>query len=292
MAGNIREEKGLITIAIGNKYIKQAKYLAYSAMLNAPNIKLAVITDKPEVLARFYDIIVPYNPDYGDPFATKTRLHLYTPFYKTVFVDSDSLIMNNIDSYWETLDQNSLVYEGKLISKGDWYFDVANVIKQLDLPNIPKINSGFLLFKNDETAKSVFDVANDCLINQKEKGLNVDFFRGKMLPDEPFLSIAFAKHNIPPFQDYGRFSRCLNGISNLHIDVIKRVSFFIFYGRRVNPLIVHFTGRFGQFLLFIESVKLFFYFNPPVRTAFLSVLALIRKIYKYFFVNKGKTYVW
>jgi hypothetical protein len=274
------QNKGLITIAIGKKYIKQAKYLAYSAMLNASDVLRAVITDKPNDLFRFYDFVIPYKEEYGDAFATKTQLHLYTPFYKTVFIDSDSLIMNNIDSYWETLDTNSLVYEGKLISEGDWYFDVAKVIKHLELPSIPKINSGFLLFKNDSIAKSVFETANEYLINQKEAGLNVDFFYRKMLPDEPFLSIAFAKHNILPFQDYGRFSRCLNGLTNLHLDVIKRVSFFMAYGRRVNPQIIHFTGRFGRFLLFIESVKLFFYFNPPISTPLTSVASLMRQLIK------------
>jgi hypothetical protein len=282
------EEKGLITIAIGKKYIKQAKYLAYSAMLNAPNVLRAVITNKPEMLSRFYDFVIPYKSEYGDPFASKTRLHLYTPFYKTVFVDSDSLIMNNIDSYWETLDESSLVYEGKLISEGNWYLDIEKLTKQIQVPNIPKINSGFLLFKNDEIAKSVFNMANDYLVNQKEKGLNIAFFRGEMLPDEPFLSIAFAKHNILPFQDYGRFSRCLNGTSNIHLNVIKRVSFFLAHGRWVNPHIVHFTGRFGNLLLSLESLKLFLYFNPPIKTLLLSILLLIRRVYKYF-VMKRKT---
>jgi hypothetical protein len=280
------EEKGIITIAIGRKYIRQAKYLAYSAMLNAPNVLRAVITDKPDKLWKFYDFIIAYKKEYGDPFATKTRLHLYTPFYKTIFVDSDSLIMNSVDSYWEILNGNSLAYEGKLISDGYWYLDVKELIEKIQVPSIPKINSGFFLFTNDKTTESVFNMAYDYLMHQKENGFNINYFRGKMLPDEPFLSMSFAKHNIPPFQDYGRFSRCLNGTSDIHLNVIKRVSFFIAYGHRVNPHIVHFTGRFGSFLLSLESLKLYFYFNPPVRMLLLLILSLLRRFYKFFSLKK------
>jgi hypothetical protein len=188
--------------------------------------------------------------------------------------------MCGINSYWETLDEQSFVYEGRLISEGNWYLDVAKLIKQIQVPSIPKINSGFLLFKNDETTKSVFDMAYDYLVNQKERGLNIDFFRKNMLPDEPFISIALAKHDILPFQDYGRFSRCLNGTSRIHLNVIKRISFFVAYRQWVHPHIVHFTGRFGRFLLFCESLKLYFYFNPPVSTFALNVLSMFRKLFK------------
>jgi hypothetical protein len=284
----VREEKGLLTIALGKKYLKQAKYFAYSAMLNAPNVLRAVITDRPNVLSPFFDFIIPYKSKYGDPFTTKTRLHLYTPFHKTAFVDSDSLIMCGINSYWETLDEHSFVYEGKLISEGNWYLDIAELIKQIQVPSIPKINSGFFLFKNDERSKSVFDMAYDYLVNQKERGLNIDYFRKNMLPDEPFLSLALAKHDILPFQDYGRFSRCLNGTSRIHLNVIKRISFFVAYGQWVHPHIVHFTGRFGRFLLFWESLKLHFYFNPPVSTFVMNVLSIFRKLFKKIFLYAKK----
>jgi hypothetical protein len=191
--------------------------------------------------------------------------------------------MCGIDSYWETLDEHSFVYQGKLISEGNWYLDIAELVKQIQVPSIPKINSGFFLFKNDETAKSVFDMANDYLVNQKERGLNIDFFRKNMLPDEPFLSIAFAKHGILPFQDYGRFSRCLNRTSCIHLNVIKRISFFLAYGQWVHPHIVHFTGRFGRFLLLIESCRLFFFFNPPLSSFFSAIFSMFRKILKRIF---------
>jgi hypothetical protein len=272
--------KGLITIAIGEKYVRQARYLAYSALLHTPHALRAVVTDKPELLTDLYDIVISHNPDYGDPFATKTRLYLYTPFEETLYVDADSLIIHNFDSYWTCLAGQSFVYEGTLLQEGEWYFDIDKIIRQLSLPWIPKFNSGMFLFRNDETTRAVFDTAFDYLANQKEKNLGVDFFRGTMLPDEPFLAIALAQHGIKPADDHGRFAKSLIGAKNIHINVIKGFAFFIKNERAVFPLIVHFCGRFGRFLLFWESSKLYFYFTPPFSTFIINVLSLVRRILK------------
>jgi hypothetical protein len=272
--------RGLITIAIGKKYISQARYLAYSALVHTPHILRAVVTDKPELLADFYDMVIPHNPDYGDPFATKMRLYLYTPFEETLYVDADSLVIHNFDSYWACLAGQSFVYEGTLLHEGEWYFDINKIIRQLSLPWIPKFNSGMFLFRNDETAKAVFDTAFDYLTNQKEKNLGVDFFRGTMLPDEPFLAIALAQHGIKPVDDHGRFAKSLIGAKNIHVNVVKGFAFFIKNEKMVFPLIVHYCGRFGRFLLFWESLKLYFYFNSPVSRFVMNIFAMIRKLFK------------
>jgi hypothetical protein len=273
-------KKGLLTIAIGKKYIKQAKYLAYSALLRIPHILRAVITDRPELLADFYDLTIPYNPDFGDPFATKTRLYCYSPFEETLYMDSDSLVMHDVDSYWPSLDEHFFVYEGTLLDRGEWYFDISKTIRQLSLPWLPMFNSGMFLFKKDERARAVFDTAYEYLTHQKERNLGIDFFRGTMLPDEPFFAIALAKHGVKPVEDHERFSRTLIGAKNIHVNVVKGFAFYIKDGRTVSPLIVHFCGRFGRFLLFWESIRLYCYFNPLVSTFLMNIFSMLRKLYK------------
>jgi hypothetical protein len=273
-------QKGLLTIAIGKKFVSQAKYLAYSAMLNAPHVIRAAITDQPEELKKYYDIAIPYNPDLGNPFTEKTRLNLYTPFNKTLYIDADSLIIPPIESYWETLEKTSFVYAGDVINQGIWYLDIGKLIKQISVLWMPRFNSGMFLFKKDEKANAIFDTAYDYLINQKEKNLAVDFFRGTMLPDEPFFAIALAKHDVKPVDDHGRFSRTLIGADHIHVDVTKGFAFFVKNGVPVFPLIVHFCGKFGRFLFFLESVKLYFYFNPPLSSLFTNISSLLRKLVK------------
>jgi hypothetical protein len=277
----MKQKKGIITIAIGKKYANQAKYLAYSCMLHVPHILRAVITDKPEMLSDYYDFVLPYHRDYSDPFMTKTRLPLYTPFEETLYMDADCLVINNIDSLWANLEEQPFVYEGALFENGEWYFDIAQIIRQLSIPWIPKFNSGMLLFNNSEKAKSIFDTAFYYFTHQKDTGIDVAFFRGTSYPDEPFLAISLAKHDAKPLEDYGRFAHAMMRASNIHLDVIKGFAFFAkSSGTPVFPLIVHFCGKFGQLLYFREKLRLFFCFNPPVYSLFVAVCTGIRNLVK------------
>jgi hypothetical protein len=268
-------DKGLITIAIGKKYALQAKYLAYSCMLHAPNLIRAVITDTPDILDNYYDIIIPYNPEYGDPFATKIKLYLYTPFDKTLFMDADSLVLHPIDMYWDFLSENAFAYEGKALSEGFWYFDIKKTAQQIQVPWIPKFNSGMFLFKKNELSQNIFAMACDYLENNS--AFDIPFFRGKMLPDEPFFAMALTKHGIEPVEEYGRFSRTLIGAEKIHINVIRGIGYFIKNGIPVFPLVIHFCGQLGRFLFFREKLRLFFYYNNLVDFMPSVLLTYIRK---------------
>jgi hypothetical protein len=279
--------KGIITIAIGEKYARQAKYLAWSCMLHTPWVTRAVITDRPEFLSPYYDIIISYKKEYGQPFSLKTQLYKYSPFFETAYIDADSLVINNFDYLWRFLEYRSFVYEGKTYTDGIWYFDIAQTIKQMDILWIPKFNSGMILFKKDDIAQSIFDTAYGMMINNKD--IPVDFFRGQMLPDEPFLAIALAKKNEIPInsnEEYGRFSHTLIGAEHIRINAVKGFAGFVKNGRPVFPLVVHFCGKFGQIFYIREKLRLFFCFNPPLTTCFAALFSLIRNIRKKAF---GKT---
>jgi hypothetical protein len=81
-------------------------------------------------------------------------------------------------------------------------------------------------------------------------------------------------------EDHGRFSRTLIGAEHIRVNVVKGFAVFTKNGRTVFPLIVHFCGRFGRFLLFWESLKLRWYVNPPVATLLMNLLSLLRKLCK------------
>jgi hypothetical protein len=270
--------KGLITIAIGKKYALQAKYLAYSCMLHAPNVIRAVITDVPDILNGYYDIIIPYNTKDGDPFTVKLKLPLYTPFEKTLYIDADSLVLHPIDMYWGFLADHDFAYQGEIFSEGFWYFDIKKIIEQIQVPWIPKFNSGMFLFKKTELSQRMFAIAFD--YSENSGAFDIPFFRGKMLPDEPFLAMALAKNDIGPLEEYGRFSRTLIGAEKIHLNVIRGIACFVKNGTPVSPLIVHLCGRFGRFLFFREKLRLFFYFNSLRDFILFSFLTYIRKILK------------
>jgi hypothetical protein len=265
--------KGVLTIAVGKKYITQARYLAFSCILNSPHTLRAVITDKPEILKHLYDIVIPYEESFGQPFLLKTRIYLHTPFYKTLYIDADSLVIKNIDSYWETLNHCPFVYSGTKITCGTWYFNITETMKKMNLAWIPKFNSGMFLFLKTKSAASIFEEASMQITNYK--GDEIAFFRKNMLPDEPFFAMDIKKNAIEPFNDYHRFSRTLILASNIKINVTKGFAFYIKDGIPVFPLIVHFCGRFGNIFYFFEKLKLNLFFFSPM-TLFNNFFVLIR----------------
>ena len=278
MDNSIINTKGLLTIAIGKKYVKQAKYLAYSCMLNSPHTLRAAVTNFPDKLSPYYDFTIPWT-DSCDPFSIKTRIYELSPFNKTLYIDADSLVFHPLDDYWNYLKNNSYVYEGKKLTGGEWYFDIKKICTIIQTGRIPIFNSGMLLFSKSETAKQIFDTAHYYFSNHKKEGIEIPYFRGNHYPDEPAFAIALAKHNIEPVNDYGRFSRTLINATDIKIDVTKRIARFIKNDKFVYPLVVHFCGRIGNIFYRIQKRKLFFLFANPLSKLFFNTIQRLRKYF-------------
>jgi hypothetical protein len=276
-------KRGIITIAAGKKFAKQAKYLALSGMLHSPHIPRAVITDHKKYLSPFFDIVLDYKPELGAPFETKTLLHLYSPFEKTLYLDADSLIINNIDYYFDFLDNAPFLYYGIFRYDGIWYYDIERARKQTGAGWIPEFNRGMLLFSKSNPpggvpVEEIFETAHNFM---KNPGIfNIACFRKNMYPDEPFFALSFAKNNIKPFEDRGRFSRTLIGATNIKLNAVKGFARFKKYNSFVFPSVVHFCGSFGKLFYFIEKTRLFFYSHSPFYFIFSGIFVLLRKICK------------
>ena len=277
--------KGILTIAIGKKYAKQAKYLALSCMIHSPQIPRAVITDHGAYLSPFFDRIIDYDPGLGAPFETKTRIDIYSPFKKTLFLDADSLIVNDIGYYFDFLDKVPFLYCGIPRRDGHWYYDIEKTKMENGVNWIPEFNSGMLLFSKLDlddpstvNVSEIFKTANQYM--QNPEALNVAYFRKNMYPDEPFFALAFAKLDIKPFNDCGRFSRTLIGAEKITINIVKGLARFKKQGRFVFPSVIHFCGTLGNFFYFFEKIRLFFYTTSCLSGFCGTFLVFLRKLFK------------
>jgi hypothetical protein len=214
----------------------------------------------------------------GDPLNTKLKLPYYTPFQKTLYLDADSLVYGSLDYYFDVLNDAPVLYHGELLTSGDWYMDIAAVCQKEQLPWLPKFNSGMFLFNSGKEAAAIFDTAYRSLQNSAAYG--IDCFRGNMLPDEPFLAIAFAKHGILPTEDHGRFSYTLINASSINLNIKKGMARFYKNGCIVHPLAVHFCGRFGDFFYRREKRRLASYIDNPLSRLVSSCFVLIRNFVK------------
>jgi hypothetical protein len=195
----------------------------------------------------------------GDPFKVKLKLPHYSPFYETLFLDSDTLVYTDLHFMWDYFGDQSIVYAGCCRKEGNWYFkEIDNILKYYNIPWLGALNSGIFMFRKDETGLRVLNYAAG--LHEDHGGIEVPYFRDKMLPDEPFLALAFGKYHQLPRDDFGRLGRSLMGSKNVKLDIIKGISKFTKNEDLVFPGIVHFCDDRKKYYV-KERLKLFFYYK-------------------------------
>ena len=76
-----RTNSGVLTLAIGPRYRRMARRLAWSLDVHAPGLPRAVITDVPtHALSRCFEHVIEFRPGASGVFGEKVRLDSYSPF--------------------------------------------------------------------------------------------------------------------------------------------------------------------------------------------------------------------
>jgi hypothetical protein len=110
-----------------------------------------------------------------DPFYIKLKLHNYSPFFETLFLDSDTLVYRDLGFMREYFGKQSIVYAGNCRKEGKWYFkDIDKVLRYYDIPWIGQLNSGIFLFRKDGTGMDVLNCASELYENHGD--IEVPFF--------------------------------------------------------------------------------------------------------------------
>jgi hypothetical protein len=284
------EEKGILTIAIGKKYNRWAKYLAYSCILHSPSLPRAIITDDCKYFNGLYDVIIPYTADMGDPFFVKLKLQHYSPFFETLFLDSDTLVYTDLRFMWDYFGSQSIIYAGTCLKEGTWYFkEIGDILKYYDIPWVGKLNSGVFLFRKDETGINVLNYAAE--LHEDHGDINIPLLGNKMLPDEPFLAVAFGKYNQLPKDEFGRHGRSLIKTKNVKINIIRGISKFTKEGKAAFPSVVHFVGGKDTYYIEEKIKLLFFYKGIPICIYYFSVYIVMKFIVLFKFVKRCINYI-
>lgn len=235
--------KGILTLAHGKpRYLNMAKTLAMSLQLHNDRIPRAVITDSSDPdLSRLYHICIPFRPEFGTGVQQKIYLDQYSPFEETIFIDSDCIVVNNIENLWHIFANVSFGVVGRQIFDGYWFMDVSKVLSHFGLDSIPKFNGGLYYFKSNDQADAIFKSAREILQNYRQ--LELREFRGSQA-DEPIIAIALALHGIHAIKDYKRSIMCTPiGLRGpLKIDALSGFCQFNKGKVEVNPAVVHFCG--------------------------------------------------
>ncbi|MBE9178832.1 hypothetical protein IQ268_09700 [Oculatella sp. LEGE 06141] len=94
---------GIIYIATGKKYIDEACQSAASLKAHMPTASVTLFADQPIDSSYFDDVVVIENPEYG--FIDKIMYMNKSPYDRTIFIDTDTRICDDISDLFVLLDR-------------------------------------------------------------------------------------------------------------------------------------------------------------------------------------------
>jgi hypothetical protein len=252
--------RGILTLAFGKpKFIEMAKALAWSLNLHAPAIPRAIVTDSDDAeLAALFQQRIEYRPQYGSNLRQKMYIDQYSPFDETLFIDSDSLVVRALDSFWTAFESVPFGTSGdRLLRAGetDAFLDVDFVLQRFGFDSLPKFNGGIYYFKRNDESAALFATARELMSKSAE--FKFKEFRNDGPNDEALYSVAMAIHGLKLI-DMGNAGMWtpIDAQSPLKVDIPRGICTFTKKGRQVTPDIIHFAGSTGSFVYLRECSKL------------------------------------
>ena len=145
--------RGIVLYASGEEYEKQAELCAASIHRN--NIDINVVTTIESDNSRF---------------ATDGRCNIYEEsiFDETIVLDTDTLVLDNLDYVWDCLSQQDIYYPTKAFTfRGDVIRD--NFYRKTFIKNnLPNVYNAFYYFKKSKAADEFYKVQKEVNSNWKE----------------------------------------------------------------------------------------------------------------------------
>lgn len=232
--------RGIITLGFGaEKYRRMAVGLARSIRLVDDRVRLAVVTDHldDEELRRHFDILVPFEPDYGEGVFQKLWLDCYTPFRETLYVDADSLVAKPLEPVFALMGIGPFGAVGFPVVDGFYWAEVTDLMERFGVPFVGRFNAGLMYF--DVAGDEVFRTARKIADEDGMAGL--PRYRGAVLDEIP-LAVALGRLGIAPVFDDGKVMRAPEPLeSRFVVDIRRGVGRFKSKGRWVEPAVLHFA---------------------------------------------------
>ena len=158
--------KGILVVAQNTKksnYVKQACLLAMSLRVTNPNTKISIVTNNrvPSNYEFLFDkvIKIPWQDSAKKSnWKVENRWKVYhvTPYDETIVLDTDMLILQDIESWWNFLSKYDLYFTSNVETyRGETVID-DYYRKTFTANNLPNIYTGLYYFKKCEKTHQFF----------------------------------------------------------------------------------------------------------------------------------------
>jgi hypothetical protein len=143
-------EKGYLYIAYGEAFTKEA-LLSIQSLRRFTNLPIALFTDQPENLYKDAKIDVVKNIT-ANHIRAKVDYIDQTPFEKTVFLDTDTVVIRNCDDMFDLLDRFDMACVIDFARKRKKYSDTVPEYGRIPYA-FSELNSGVIAFNSSQRTK-------------------------------------------------------------------------------------------------------------------------------------------
>jgi hypothetical protein len=193
--------RGFLVVAQNSDvdYVRQAYALALSIKSTQPTINnISIVTNDlvPEEYQSVFDRIIPIP--FGDHAADKkwkveNRWKLYhaSPYDETIVLDTDMLVLNNIENAWKFVESHNLFFTSVVKNyKGNTVVDTV-YRKTFIENNLPNLYSGMFYFKKSADTEQFFKILEFITFNwQRIYFDNIPKYTQKFFSFDVSVSIA------------------------------------------------------------------------------------------------------
>jgi len=256
-------ETGFITIAFGDRrYLRQAENLARSLRHHMPGYPIALVTDSTSPSSALFDHIIPMAEGWGRGVIQKLQLYQYSPFERTLYIDSDCICMREFTEQLALLEGHAFTAVGSQYAypgcgQSETYLDdLDHTLEQLDISRFPKFNGGIYYFERGEAAEALFAKAHALFASREVFGLK-DFDRAGP-NEETIFALAMEVCRQACFRDHGRLMRTPLGVTGrIRLDPLEAGCSFKKGEIIMRPALLHFCGPLVKTLEYRYSAWVF-----------------------------------
>ncbi len=258
---------GILTLATPKDYLK-AIGLALSLKVSNPGIPLAVACHprlKP-FLEPHFDFVIDERTDIRG-FAHKVYLDEYSPFERTLFLDSDVLVFKPVLNFIEEWGDVPYTACGNYVTGGysSFGFDRNELLKKTGWKKMVCIDgAGHAFFRKPE-CEPIFSRARSITANYKEIAGNAGY------ADEDVMNIVMTEFNLVPSARYPFFSRHLSGVrGTMEMDAsVGKCRFtLVEAGLPLEPCMMHFAANEAPVAYTFQLIKLYSKFGLPTKALY------------------------
>jgi hypothetical protein len=246
--------EGLMTIAFGSqRYIRMAQALARSYRRHNSKRPFAVVTDEAnlDVMGEHFDEVIPVRPEYGSGVVQKLSADRYSPFDRTLFVDSDCLFYKHPDRIWEIYTGKPFRMRGWRYLTGstdyeeqhryDWVKDTTSFLRINNITRLPHFNSGVFYFERSDTAVKVFTIARS--LYERRDSLGFVEFKNAPIADEPAFAVAMELSGVAmdDWDNQNGMETAIGMHNAFSINVLAGQARYLKNGVEVDPVLIHFN---------------------------------------------------